>query len=57
MIARCVHHHTPQAQLERDEFKVYVTSKSNISQNETIVNIDNIPNFSAETTIISNVGV
>jgi hypothetical protein len=57
MIARCVHHHTPQAQLEREEFKVYVTPKSNIPQNETIVNIDNIPNFSTETTIISNVGV
>ena len=57
MIARCVHHHTPQAQLEREEFKVYVTPKFNIPQNETIVNIDNIPNFSAETTFISNVGV
>ena len=49
MIARCVHHHTPQAQLEREEFKVYVTPKSNIPHNETVVNIDNIPNFSAET--------
>jgi hypothetical protein len=57
MIARCVHHHTPQAQLEREEFKVYITPKSNIPQNETIVNIDNIPNFSSETTFISNVGV
>jgi hypothetical protein len=57
MIARCVHHHTPQAQLEREEFKVFVTTKSNIPQNETVVNIDNIPNFSAETTFISNVGV
>jgi hypothetical protein len=49
MIARCVHHHTPQAQLERPEFKVYATPKSNIPQNETVVNIDAIPNFSAET--------
>ena len=57
MIARCVHHHTPQAQLEREDFKVYVTPKSNIPQNETIVNIDSIPSFSAETTFISNVGV
>jgi len=57
MIARCVHHHTPQAQLEREEFKVFVTTKSNIPQNETVVNIDNIPNFSSETTFISNVGV
>jgi hypothetical protein len=57
MIARCVHHHTPQAQLEREEFKVYITPKSNIPQNETIVNIDNIPNFSFETSFISNVNV
>jgi hypothetical protein len=57
MIARCVHHHTPQAQLEREDFKVYVTPKSNIPQNETIVNIDSIPSFSTETTVISNVGV
>jgi hypothetical protein len=49
MIARCVHHHTPQAQLERDEFKVYATPKSNIPQNEMVINIDNIPNFSLET--------
>jgi hypothetical protein len=48
MIARCVHHHTPQAQLEREEFKEYSVAKSNIPQNETIVNLDTIPNFSIE---------
>ena len=48
MIARCVHRHTPQAQLDREEFKVYATPKANIPQNASVVNIDSIPNFSAE---------
>jgi len=41
MIARCVHNHTPQAQLEREEFKKYI-----ISKNDTIkelIDIDAIP--------------
>jgi hypothetical protein len=49
MIARCVHHHTPQAQLEREEFKRFSVSKSSVPPGENIVNIDAIPNFSSET--------
>lgn len=41
MIARCVHNHTPQAQLERDEFKAY--TKLNGELPKDIINIDNIP--------------
>jgi hypothetical protein len=39
MIARCVHNHTPQAQLEREEFKKFVSSKKDVSLNE-LINID-----------------
>ena len=39
MIARCVHNHTPQAQLEREEFKQFLTTKKDIST-ENLVNID-----------------
>jgi hypothetical protein len=49
MIARCVHHHTPQAQLEREEFKRFSVSKSSVPPGENIVNIDAIPVFSSET--------
>ena len=47
MIARCVHNHTPQAQLERDEFKTFQVSKKDISKSaiEKIINIDNMPNL------------
>lgn len=48
MIARCVHNHTPQAQLDRKEFKHFVTSKNNIASDQTIINIDSIPAFSSE---------
>jgi hypothetical protein len=41
MIARCVHNHTPQAQLERPEFKKY-TIKGEI-RSKDIINIDKIP--------------
>lgn len=51
MIARCVHHHTPQAQLEREEFKRFSVSKSSVPSGENIVNIDAIPVFSSETAI------
>jgi hypothetical protein len=40
MIARCVHNHTPQAQLERQEFKAY-EYKGDLPQN--IIDIDKIP--------------
>ena len=39
MIARCVHNHTPQGQLEREEFKQFLTTKKDISA-ENLVNID-----------------
>jgi hypothetical protein len=41
MIARCVHNHTPQAQLERDEFKAY--TKFNGELPKDIIDIDHIP--------------
>jgi hypothetical protein len=40
MIARCVHNHTPQAQLERPEFKAFLYD-GNITTD--IINIDSIP--------------
>ena len=43
MIARYVHKHTPQAQLERGEFNKYVVSHKSISKNEIIINIDELP--------------
>jgi hypothetical protein len=44
MIARHVHQHTPQAQLERPEFKSFIVSTSKESM-EKIIDIDNIPVF------------
>jgi hypothetical protein len=41
MIARCVHNHTPQAQLERPEFKAYANFKGNVPND--IIDIDKIP--------------
>ena len=43
MIARCVHNHTPQAQLERKEFDKY--SVTTVSKNENVINIDEVPYF------------
>jgi hypothetical protein len=45
MIARCVHNHIPQAQLERKEFKMFQISKKDISKNalDKIINIDDLP--------------
>jgi hypothetical protein len=43
MIARCVHKHTPQNQLERSEFASYVIPKANIPEKETIMNLDELP--------------
>lgn len=43
MIARCVHNHTPQAQLERKEFDKY--SVTTVPKNENVINIDEIPCF------------
>lgn len=48
MIARLVHNHIPEAQLERDEFKKYLVKKlpKDILKNELIINIDEIPSYS-----------
>ena len=43
MIARHVHNHTPQAQLERKEFSSFSISHKKISKNEKIFNIDALP--------------
>ena len=43
MIARCVHNHTPQAQLERTEFNNYSIFKSDIPND--VINIDNIQSY------------
>jgi hypothetical protein len=45
MIARYVHNHTPQAQLERKEFSKYMVSNKNSIKNETIINIDDLPSY------------
>jgi hypothetical protein len=42
MIARCVHNHTPQAQLERQEFSVYSDFKGDLPNGE-VIDIDKIP--------------
>jgi hypothetical protein len=41
MIARFVHNHTPQAQLERDEFKAYTQLNGEVPKD--FIDIDNIP--------------
>jgi len=44
MIARCVHNHTPQSQLERPEFKKFeYTIKETQIQSINVMNIDEIP--------------
>jgi hypothetical protein len=43
MIARCVHKHTPAAQLERSEFNKFVISKNSIGKNADVINIDELP--------------
>ena len=40
MIARHVHNHTPQAQLERKEFAAFTISQKKIPTNENVMNID-----------------
>ena len=42
MIARCVHNHTPQAQLVRPEFDAYSKFKGEI-QKDNLIDIDEIP--------------
>ena len=45
MITRCVHNHTPQSQLERNEFSKYLVSFKNIPKSESIINIDEYPSY------------
>lgn len=47
MIARCVHNHTPQLQLERPEFSQYEVKGFERKNNnhEEIMNIDSIPSY------------
>jgi hypothetical protein len=47
MIARCVHNHTPQAQLERKEFTMFQIGKKDVpkTSNDKIINIDDMPNL------------
>ena len=50
MIARFVHNHTPQAQLERKEFKMFQIGKKDIPKTsiERIINIDEMPNLAVK---------
>jgi hypothetical protein len=43
MIARCVHNHTPQAQLERQEFDKFSKFNGEIKNMDEVINIDKIP--------------
>jgi hypothetical protein len=45
MIARHVHNHTPNNQLERPEFSKFIISSKNIPKNEQIMNIDDFPSY------------
>ena len=42
MIARCVHKHTPAAQLDRPEFNKFVITKNSVGKND-VINIDELP--------------
>ena len=45
MIARCVHNHIPQAQLMREEFKKFITTRKTIPSKAKVFNIDELPIF------------
>jgi hypothetical protein len=45
MIARCVHQHTPQQQLERPEFSKYAVNQKKIPKSEEVIHIDNLPSY------------
>jgi hypothetical protein len=45
MITRCVHHHTPQAQLERQEFDRFSKFNGEIKNMEEVINIDKISSY------------
>jgi hypothetical protein len=42
MIARVVHHHTPENQLLRPEFKSYIISAKHVPPKETVMNLDTL---------------
>jgi len=42
MIARCVHKHTPMAQLERPEFNAFMFQKDKIPKSEDVMNLDEL---------------
>ena len=45
MIARCVHNHTPNAQLDRPEFSKFVILKNGVSKGEQIMDIDELTTY------------
>ena len=45
MIARCVHDHTPQVQLERPEFKKFLINKKKINNVIKLIDIDSCNNI------------
>uniref|UniRef100_A0A6C0DTJ2 Protein kinase domain-containing protein n=1 Tax=viral metagenome TaxID=1070528 RepID=A0A6C0DTJ2_9ZZZZ len=45
MIARCVHNHTPQAQLERKEFSSFAISKNKLPESAKVMNLDEYPSY------------
>jgi hypothetical protein len=45
MIARHVHKHTPNAQLDRPEFSKFIISNKNVPKSEQIINIDDLPSY------------
>jgi hypothetical protein len=45
MIARCVHNHSPNAQLDRPEFSKFVINKNAVSKGEFVMNIDELPTY------------
>jgi hypothetical protein len=45
MIARCVHNHSPTAQLERPEFSKFAILKNGVSKGEIVMNIDELHSY------------
>jgi hypothetical protein len=43
MIARCVHNHTPQAQLQRPEFQKYIVTKKQVKAGDPMFDLDGLP--------------
>lgn len=45
MISRCVHNHTPQAQLERPEFDIFSKFNGDIKNTDEVINLDKISSY------------